>query len=251
MNAGRETSGPCESSEPRAGCLSRQSMRSGGGGEGGGRLKGLVHSRAQRLAPFPGQGKHTCVLFEPGSECMRFSARTAGWATRCLGDEATAPRCPTRGGRGRALRGWSCTAWISTMSSRKLVWGWGGRPLLFQARWQRGLPHLALSVLPLRLRLAFHRARGTFSICTASPAFLPGSQVTFHSQKNRRDLQMCEPIRRKKARWKMCSEKEQAGVGAQETLPRFSPPPHTPAGEPSICCVGSQAQSGLLRGGRG
>lgn len=133
-------------------------------------------------------------------------------------------------------------------------WSGAGEPwpLPFQARWQRGLPHLALSIPPLRLRLAFHMERGTFSIGTASPDVPLRLSGYIPFTKNKLDLKMCEHIRRKKGRWKKtCSEKEQAGIGAQEMLPRFSPPPRTPAGEPSICCVGFQARSGLLCGGRG
>lgn len=141
-------------------------------------------------------------------------------------------------------------AWIST-ESRRLVWGREPWPLLFQACWQRGPPHLALSILPLWLRLAFHMERGTFSICTASPDFPLRLSSYIPFTKNKLDLKMCEHIRKKKVRWKnVLREGARWDWGTGNATPLF-PTPHTPAGEPSICCVGFQAQSARSAEGGG
>lgn len=109
-------------------------------------------------------------------------------------------------------------------------WSGAGEPwpLPFQARWQRGLPHLALSIPPLRLRLAFHMERGTFSIGTASPDVPLRLSGYIPFTKNKLDLKMCEHIRRKKGRWKKNVLREGASWdwGTGNATPLFPTPTH-------------------------
>lgn len=130
-------------------------------------------------------------------------AETAGWASaghQTLCKRGQSPQVPHRGQRLDSL--WVALLWsLVSIEPRKRGWAAGiGRgeywPLLCRPRWRLDLPHLAPSISSstpsaalatgLPPSLPFMR-RGTFSICSRlTGAFPPGSQITFHSQKQSR-----------------------------------------------------------------
>lgn len=130
--------------------------------------------------------KPIVLCFEPMNERVHLSAKTA---ERASGNHQMplrrghSPRCPILG-RGRILRGWSRTGIEQHKVQRPRLGSGESWPLLFQPRWQRDLPHLALSVLPAAAAGSpFPRRGHLLHLRSLAWAFLPHSQVTFHSQK--------------------------------------------------------------------